>query len=147
MSDFVPSTTIFNDSTSTFSATTAPIESWTDVASDSTGQFLAACGFDGVWLSSDYGATWTQSSVPTFYEEWFSIASNSYGQYLFVVSNNGGGDGNMYLSSNYGSSWEQSGIYSWKFGLVLCFFGYYGSVCCSYIKHRYWWIRCNFYIH
>ena len=85
------------DSAQSWVQTSAPIESWSDISSSSTGQFLAAVIYQGnIYTSSNYGSTLTKL-YPI--EDWEAIASDSTGQYLAAV---GGG---IYTSSNYGSTW------------------------------------------
>jgi hypothetical protein len=61
----------------------------------------------GVYITSDYGNTWTlQTSLPTF-ASWTRVASNSTGSKLIACSRpwqyyNFGG---VYISSNYGNTW------------------------------------------
>jgi|688.fasta_scaffold75736_4 hypothetical protein len=84
--------------------TSAPSENWSSIASDSTGQYLAAVvNGGGIYTSSNYGQTWAQTSANSNLE-WRCIASDSTGQYLAVVVYNGG----IYTSSNYGSTWTQT---------------------------------------
>jgi hypothetical protein len=64
---------------------------WTAVGSSSTGQYLtlAASGpGGGMWVSSDYGATWTQTDAPE--GNWVSVASTSDGSFLTATDSGGG---------------------------------------------------------
>jgi hypothetical protein len=95
--------------------TSAPyVNNWLSIASDSTGQYLAACGNGiGIYTNNNYGSgTWTQTSAPNLY--WYSITSNSNGQYLAAVAYGGG----IYTNNNYGSgTWTQTSApnsKSWK---------------------------------
>jgi hypothetical protein len=78
---------------------------WGCITTSSSGQYMAAgvgslTGY--IYLSSDYGVTWAQStSVITF---WNGITSSSSGQYLAAGTN----DGKIYISSNSGVTWNQS---------------------------------------
>ena len=86
------------------------------VASDSTGQFIAiATGSSsslvgGIYLSSDYGLSWKNSTVPSLtantqitpYPYWVCISLNSTGQYIYAASNTG----SIYSSSDFGNTWN-----------------------------------------
>jgi hypothetical protein len=89
---------------------------WHALASSSDGSRLFAasesCGLiacsggvidtGGIWVSSDYGATWT-AVASTSGHHWFSIASNIDGSKVAAVDR--GGD--IYTSTDYGSTWTQ----------------------------------------
>jgi hypothetical protein len=91
----------------TWTQTSAPDKNWASIASDNTGQYLAAVvgggGIPGnIYTSNDSGSTWTQTSAPI--KDWISITSDSTGQYLAAAVLNEG----IYTSSNYGSTWTQT---------------------------------------
>ena len=82
--------------------TSAPSAQWKDIASSSSGQFLAAViQFGQIYTSQNYGGTWTLTNAPS--ANWFSIASNSSGQYLAAVIQ----EGEIYTSQNYGGIWTK----------------------------------------
>jgi hypothetical protein len=86
--------------------TSAPYSNWYSIASDSTGQYLAAGQNPGyIYTSSNYGSNWTQTSAYSDSSGWTSIASDSTGQYLAAVVR--GVDGYIHTSSNYGVNWTQ----------------------------------------
>jgi hypothetical protein len=77
---------------------------WTSIASDETGQYLAACASgpsgDLVYTSSNYGSTWTAGTgAPT--ATWSSVASDHTGTYLAAAV----AGGHIYASTNQGGSW------------------------------------------
>jgi hypothetical protein len=77
---------------------------WTSLASDETGQYLAACasGVSGdlVYTSSNYGSTWAAGTgAPT--ATWSSVASDHTGTYLAAAA----AGGHIYTSTNQGGSW------------------------------------------
>jgi photosystem II stability/assembly factor-like uncharacterized protein len=79
---------------------------WSSIASDSTGQYLAAVTFPGsIYMSSDYGSTWTQTTTAFTGRYWTGIASNSTGTLLVAVS--GETNGTIWRSSTSGTSWGQ----------------------------------------
>jgi len=82
--------------------TSATVSDWQSIASDASGQHLAACvNGGGIYTSSNYGSTWTQQSDAPTNAIWFSIASSSDGINLAAVVQGGG----IYTSSNSGLNW------------------------------------------
>jgi hypothetical protein len=85
---------------------------WTSIASDSTGRYLAAAASQGgtIYTSSDFGVNWTmrssglpvisaQSGIPG--ANWSSIASDGTGRRL-IASVSGG---SIYRSADFGATW------------------------------------------
>ena len=86
-------------------------DQWYSITSDSTGQYLAACIFQGtIYTSQDYGNNWIESNgntdpitkAPSAF--WSSITSDTTGKYLAACVNNG----SIYTSQDYGSNWIES---------------------------------------
>ena len=73
----------------------------------STGQYMitGTASSLGIWYSSNYGASWTQSNQTTGYAHFPSMSST--GQYAICSSYWGGSFGIKY-SSNYGQTWTAS---------------------------------------
>jgi len=68
----------------------------------STNDVIFGCIYGGgIYVSSDVGYTWTETSAPT--ANWSSISSNSNGQYIVACINGG----EIYCSIDYGASWQQ----------------------------------------
>jgi hypothetical protein len=91
-----------NDGTTIYvnSATTGIIAQY-KVADPVSGQYQGAVAEGGnIYVSSDYGATWTAKEN---IRDWRSIAISASGQYQTAVVY----DGYIYISDNYGSSWTQ----------------------------------------
>jgi hypothetical protein len=82
---------------------------WSSTSCSSTGQYMVAtCVNDSVYLSSNYGAggSWSSiTSLPVNSVNWTSSCVSATGQYIFITSNGGG----CYLSSGYGTNntWSQ----------------------------------------
>ena len=74
------------------------------MASSATGQYLAA-GDDGgdIWLSSDYGATWTEQT-PAGSRSWKFITSSSDGQEIAAVDN----AGYIWTTLDHGAHWQSA---------------------------------------
>ena len=67
--------------------TSAPSAYWVEIASDSTGRYLAAVVDigGGIYVNSNYGSgSWTQTSAPN--TVWGGIDSDSTGMYLAAVA-------------------------------------------------------------
>ena len=76
---------------------------WKLVASDSTGDFLAACVQNGkIWTSDNAGGIWIETSAPS--ANWTSIASDSNGTKLVACVSGG----KIWYSLNYGTTWGES---------------------------------------
>ena len=59
-------------------ATNAPLARWYSVASSADGNKLLVCAYPGnVYLSTDAGLTWTETSLPT--NNWNSVAESADG--------------------------------------------------------------------
>ena len=82
---------------------------WNSIASDVSGQYLAAtgtgtvAGVSGIFVSHDYGLLWTQTSAPSD-TSYMSIASDNTGKYLAAVV----GEGGIFTSSNNGTTWVKT---------------------------------------
>ena len=77
-----------------------PTRLWTGVASSGDGVYLAAIAGLEVFISSDSGLNWTNTSPVGSGDPWTSITMNSTGQYMGLCRNSG-----VYFSINYGATW------------------------------------------
>jgi photosystem II stability/assembly factor-like uncharacterized protein len=85
-------------------------QSWHSCAIDSTGQYFVAGNSDkGIYVSSDYGVTWTirQAFTVASGNFLYHIATSSNGQYMFAATSivKQDLDGTIYYSTNYGVKW------------------------------------------
>jgi hypothetical protein len=77
---------------------------WTQTAVSATGQYmLAAAATGGLFLSINYGATWTQV---TFVGAWTGISMSASGQYMMACSTTT--NYAPYYSTNYGVTWTNT---------------------------------------
>lgn len=85
-----------------WSTTSAPKECWNAIASDNSGQNVAAvaCLGGSIYLSKDNGDKWSPTSAPP--ENWFRISMSSSGQYIVAVISYGV----IYYSIDYGTNWN-----------------------------------------
>ena len=92
-----------------WSTTQAPIANWLGVASSANGSNLVAVydydlnGNGGIWVSTDRGADWAQTSA-SITAAWMGAASSSNGMTLVAVS--GKAAGGIYRSTNGGTNWN-----------------------------------------
>lgn len=75
---------------------------WNAASCDSSGKFFYACSDQGIYRSSDFGASW--SKILESKDDHRGISSDSTGQYLATVAY--GSSGSIKVSSDYGSTWS-----------------------------------------
>ena len=86
---------------------------WTDIASDSTGKYLAIVGNTvPVSISDDYGATWTQTKSNSY--PWTTIYSDPTGKTLVggTSCTSGSYCPGAWYSNDRGATWTQSSGFS-----------------------------------
>ena len=106
--------------------TTAPLADWKGVACSADGsKLVAVCSpfifhLDGIYVSTNRGATWVMTSAPTdpITNRWEAVASSADGVKLVAVSE--GGTAAVYTSTNSGSSWEQTSAPNASYSCVAC---------------------------
>lgn len=95
----------------TWTQASAPSAYWHGMASSADGTKMAAVSYGGgVYTSTNSGATWNLTSVPSgggFIPAWRAIASSADGTKLIAVGLYGNP---IYLSTNFGVSWTTSNI-------------------------------------
>jgi hypothetical protein len=80
--------------------------SFSNIATDSTGQYLVATNTKlGIYFSNSFGTNW-QLFPNTIEKKYTAIASDSTGQYLITAAFDDG----IYISSNSGSNWTISSV-------------------------------------
>ncbi len=83
-------------------STNTPLATWTAVASDSTGQYLAATRSGNyIYTSNDNGTNWVQQTAGLLTHTWTGIDSSNDGSILYASPN----PGYIYSSSDYGATW------------------------------------------
>ena len=108
--------------------TNAGSSEWFSIAISSSGKYQLAGQYGGsLYISSNYGNTWSKSysGFSTYY--WQGIAISATGQYQVATA-----DGGLVLivSSNFGVSWTNSGIQANWTSAAISSSGQY-QVCCS----------------
>jgi photosystem II stability/assembly factor-like uncharacterized protein len=97
---------VSTDGGSSWSATSAPVDPWTCLASSADGGRLIAAnaglGDNFIYISTDSGATWNPTTAPS--NQWASVASSTNGSRL-IAADSGNGDGLIYVSTDSGQSW------------------------------------------
>jgi hypothetical protein len=92
----------------TWSVTSAPSNYWYAITSSTNGDQLAAAVFGGgIYLSSDGGTSWRQSTNAP-YGVWYAIASSWDGNRLIAVS--GGVNRFIYTSPDSGQTWISNNV-------------------------------------
>lgn len=79
---------------------------WNDIAISETGQYVTASGWDRLYTSNNYGATFTARGGSG--NTWRGTATSGDGQYQLAAFMNL--NGKVYRSSNYGVTWAAVAI-------------------------------------
>ena len=83
-----------------------PSQEWTAIACSDSGQYLAALNTnDAIYVSNNYGATWTETTISIF---WFDVAVSVSGQYMVAVAGSNSGNGGVIISRDFGENWARS---------------------------------------
>jgi len=91
-----------------------------DVAMSYSGRYITAVSYGYIYISSDFGQTWTQSDAPNRY--WENVSMSATGKFQTASINNTGLGGGIWRSQNYGVNWtissaSTSNTYS---GVAIC---------------------------
>ena len=91
---------------------------WVSISICSNGQYQTACVNDAylggnIWISSDYGNTWIQTTATN--DVWSAVASSSDGTKLFAAVNGG----NIY-TSNDRNTWIQTNAINSSWSSIAC---------------------------
>lgn len=80
-------------------------QNWYCVACSHTGQYRLGCIYGGrLWLSDDYGATWSEvRPAGDADKSWRRVAISSTGQYMLCCAEYG----RVYRSDDYGATWVE----------------------------------------
>jgi hypothetical protein len=91
--------------------------SFRSVCMSSSGQYQSGCVPNaGIYYSSDYGVTWTASSVAS--NAWFTICMSSSGQFQSCGPVPGGSADRIYISNDYGVTWNTSNSLPGQWGSI-----------------------------
>jgi hypothetical protein len=91
-----------------------------DVAMSYSGRYITAVSYGYIYVSSDFGQSWTQSDAPNRY--WENVSMSATGKFQTASINNTGLGGGIWRSQNYGVNWtissaSQTNTYS---GVAIC---------------------------
>jgi photosystem II stability/assembly factor-like uncharacterized protein len=100
-------------------------QNWQSICCDSTGQYQSACVYNGgIYNSSDFGKTWTESNATQ--QNWSSICCSSDGTYQTACTNFSG----IWYSEDSGKNWNPSYALSKNWQSICCSAdGTYQSAC------------------
>jgi photosystem II stability/assembly factor-like uncharacterized protein len=97
--------------------TTAPAQNWTSIASSADGSILlAAVGGGPIFVSTNYGTDWAQTSADTN-TSWSSIAMSSDGTVGYAVDSQ---DGLVFASTNSAADWFQTSVPTNNWSSIVC---------------------------
>lgn len=103
-----------------------------------TGQYMLVVSGTTLYLSSNYGSTWSSIASGSDISD---IEMSDSGQYIVYVIR--GGSGNVYISSNYGASFSTTGspgVSSWR-GVAMSSSGQYITLTSF---NSYIWVSSNY---
>ena len=99
------------------STTVSSVAGWRSVKVSSSGQYQVAAATNYVYYSSDYGMTWTASSMSSSIT-WGCVAVSPSGKYM--IASNNAATSYMYTNSNYGAgAWTQQANGSNQYSICL----------------------------
>lgn len=113
-------------STYSIVSTVSTVGTWTGVSVSATGQYVAVSSSNaGIFISYNYGSTWTQSDAPAY--AFRSIALSGNGQYAVAAIL----DYYLYYSSDYGYTWTltESAPLAYWYGVALSYSGAVMAAC------------------
>jgi photosystem II stability/assembly factor-like uncharacterized protein len=85
-----------------------PAAYFNKMACSDTGQYVFITGQNGIYKSSDYGVSWSQTGADTTNnQQYYAISVDSTGQYVLVSDNY---INNTYFSTDYGNTWTQQNM-------------------------------------
>lgn len=136
---------------------------WLGLATSSTGQYLVVCSGSksnvqgGLYVSSNYGASWTQSSLIM---SCVSVTSSSSGQYLAACTTaTPNSESQIFLSSSYGTTWtsiisissnqvwqiasDSTGKYLIAASGSVCLSSNYGTTWTSILGAKFWFAAAS----
>ena len=113
---------------------------WRSICMSYNGQYQSAVIYPGyIYISSDYGESWTQTNTSAGSLDYYNICMSSIGQYQLACVN----PGNIYLSIDSGASWTSlnpaGSAVAWS-SVCMSSTGQYQSICSN---GGYIWISNN----
>jgi hypothetical protein len=110
---------------------------WLGAAMSATGQYIVLCTNGYVYVSSNYGASFTAiTAIGAAY--WTSVSISASGQYIWAVVNNG----SAFTSGNYGSTWSSASGVPTVSQVAVSGSGQYVTLVSNYGNNA--WISNNF---
>ena len=107
------------------------MRAWTGVAMSSDGKIQTAIAdADYVYVSTDYGNTWTAKDAE---RNWYDVAMSSDGKYQTATAYSGEDD-YIYVSTDYGSTWTPKGSIQRWWGIAMSSDGKYQTVGRGFIE-------------
>ena len=106
-------------------------KNWTCISLSASGQYqTAGVANDFIYISNDYGNTWTQTASSL---NWNRVSISSSGQYQTAVVYGG----YIYISSDYGNTWTQkASSLNWR-GVSISASGQYQTACTDNLNNGY----------
>eukprot|EP01034_Spumella_vulgaris_P028259 gene28259-35091_t len=90
-----------NNYGATFFATTSASDNFHALATSGNGQYVTAGQYGSIYVSSNYGADFTQATLPVAIESFYSLSTSSSGQNIYAIITNVP----LLQSFDYGVTW------------------------------------------
>ena len=109
----------------TFTVLDPSYNNWKSVATSADGKYITAGGINspaGIYVSSNYGATWSNPNTATITTlGHIEVCMSTNGQYQYAMFNGSSATNyNIYMSSNYGATWSPTTLSSTNFCGICC---------------------------
>lgn len=100
---------ISKDKGNTWELKSFPFQHWADINSSPDGKYVIASGKNYIYLSSDFGATWSSLNNPPEVDYWYKISLSDDGKTIGTIAHNRNDYyERVYVSTDSGESWASS---------------------------------------
>jgi photosystem II stability/assembly factor-like uncharacterized protein len=108
----------------TWASGIATNKDWTGIAISEDGKYVTATAFTSnyIYISSDYGVTWSTAGISG---DWERVSMSGDGKYQAAIYYLSGNYGYIYVSSDYGQNWTQKSPYGQHEGVYVSYTGKY----------------------
>ncbi len=119
ISDLFNSNTYFTGQSISLNQTTLNSNvTYTNVCCSSNGKYVATCVSGGnIWISNDYGNTWSEKNTNNPNKNWKSICISATGKFIYACEST---NNYIWKSSDYGNSFTSNNTVPYTMALITC---------------------------